>query len=331
MLAIRKDRIDRADQVIRRAVEGGVESVALHVRQGREVISRGYGNAKPDSVFLLASITKPMTVTAVMILRDRGKLSLADPVRKHIPDFHGGDRDAVEIRHLLSHTSGLPDMLPENEALRKRHAPLSEFVAATCKTPLLFKPGTRVQYQSMGTLLAAEIVQRTSGRPIREFLQAELFSKLGMTSTSLGLGGRRVRDLVHCQVPEVTDWDWNSPYWRDLGAPWGGAHSSAADVARLLEYFLHPRDSFIQASTAREMLTNQNEGLTGSWGIGWMVRKGGFGKGCSAATFGHSGSTGTIAWADPSKDLICVVLTSQPFSESKNTLVMPVCDAISEA
>lgn len=331
MLAIRKDRIDVADQLIRAAIARDVESVAVYVKQGGEVISRGYGKAKPDSVFLLASITKPMTATAVMILRDRGKLSLADPVRKHIPEFHGGDRDAVEIRHLLSHTSGLPDMLPENEALRKRHAPLSEFVAATSTTPLLFKPGTRMQYQSMGTLLAAEVVQRITARPIRDFLKEELFSKLGMASTSLGLGGRRIGDLVRSQVPEVTDWDWNSPYWRDLGAPWGGAHSNAADVARLLEFFLHPRDSFIKASTARQMVANQNEGLKGGWGIGWMVKKGSFGKHCSARTFGHSGSTGTIGWADLEKDLICVVLTSKPMSDSKATLVMPVCDVISEA
>ncbi len=331
MLAIRRGRIDRAGEIIRSAVDGGVESVALYVKQGGEVISRGYGRAKADSVFLLASITKPMTVTAVMILRDRGKLSLADPVRRHIPEFQGGDRDSVEIRHLLSHTSGLPDMLPGNEALRKRHAPLGDFVAATCKTPLLFKPGTRMQYQSMGTLLAAEIVQRISGRPIRDFLRTELFSKLGMSSTSLGLGGRGINDLVHSQVPEVTDWDWNSPYWRDLGAPWGGAHANAADVARLLEFFLHPKDSFIKASTAREMVTNQNQGLAGSWGIGWMVKKGSFGKSCSPGTFGHSGSTGTIAWADPARDMICVLLTSKPMSESKAILVMPVCDAISEA
>ena len=333
LLAIRRNRIDEAEAIIRREVAGGVESVALHVEQGGEVIARGYGRARAESVFLLASITKPMTAAAVMMLRDQGRLALTDKVQKHLPEFTGGERGRVEIRHLLSHTSGLPDMLPENEALRKRHAPLREFVAGALRTPLLFSPGERMQYQSMGILLAAEIVERLTGRPLREFLRTELFGPLGMKSASLGLGGRKVEQLVHSQVKEVTDWDWNSGYWRDLGAPWGGAHANAADVARLLKFFLEPRDlGTMRASTVREMVTNQNGGLAkGSWGIGWKVGPGEFGRACSVATFGHSGSTGTLAWADPAKKLIFVMLTSKPADESRRTLLGPVSDAVSEA
>ncbi len=160
--------------------------------------------------------------------------------QKFIPEFRGGDRERVVIRHLLTHTSGLPDMLPENEELRKRHAPLREFVTATCRTPLLFTPGTKVSYQSMGVLLAGEIVERITGRPLREFLRRQLFQPLGMRNTSLGLGGRKIPDTMQCQVDEHTDWDWNSPYWRDLGSPWGGAHAAAGDVSRLLRCFVNP-------------------------------------------------------------------------------------------
>ncbi|MBY0375186.1 MAG: beta-lactamase family protein, partial [Bryobacteraceae bacterium] len=165
--AIRRERIDETDRIIRGEVARGVESVALHVEQGGEVIARGYGKAKADSVFLLASITKPMTAMAVMMLRDQGRLKLSDPVQKYLPEFRGGERGRVEIRHLLTHTSGLPDMLPENEALRKRHAPLREFVAGAMRTPLLFAPGERMQYQSTGILLAAEIVERLTRRGLR--------------------------------------------------------------------------------------------------------------------------------------------------------------------
>lgn len=329
LLAIRQDRIAEADTLIKREVAGGVESVALYVQEGGEVISRGYGRAKADSVFLLASITKPMTATAVMILRDRGQLSLTDKVAKHLPEFSGGDRALVEIRHLLTHTSGLPDMLPENEALRERHAPLSDFVKGSFATPLLFTPGTKLRYQSMGILLAAEIVERITRQPLREFLRAEIFAPLDMKSASLGLGGRPVSAMVHSQVKQPSNWDWNSVYWRDLGSPWGGAHANAADVAKLLRYLLQPKDSFIKAATAREMVTNQAP--AGSWGIGWKVGPGEFGSGCSPRTFGHSGSTGTLCWADPATNRIFVLLASKPADESRKTLITPVSDAVSKA
>src|SRR5205807_4075283 len=109
---------------------------------------------------------------------------------------------------------------------------LKDFVTGTCATPLLFSPGTKVRYQSMGILLAAEIVQRISGGALSDFLHDELYRPLGMTNTSLGLAGRKISATMQCQVPEQTDWDWNSSYWRNLATPWGGAHSTTADLSR---------------------------------------------------------------------------------------------------
>src|ERR1041384_1288461 len=167
-----QSRLDQARALIaQKTASKEVAEAALLVRQG----GRALASIQPDRVFLLASITKPMTATAVMILCDRGRVRLEDPVRKFIPEFTGGDRDLITIRHLLTHTSGLPDMLPENTALRRRHAALSGFVAGTCKTPLLFKPGTEVKCQSMGILLASEIVERLTRMPLRDFLRSELF------------------------------------------------------------------------------------------------------------------------------------------------------------
>ena len=118
----------------------------------------------------------------------------------------------------------------------ERHAPLAEFVAAACKTPLLFRPGTKVSYQSMGILLASEIAQRITSLPFREFLRREVFLPLGMRETSLGLGGRRIEDTAQCQVENSNDdWNWNTPYWRDLGAPWGGVHASGGGRLEISE------------------------------------------------------------------------------------------------
>src|SRR6185295_14730675 len=117
--------------------------------------------------------------------------------------------EAVTLKHLLTHTSGLPDMLPENIELRRRHAPLSEFVALTCRTTLLFRPGEKVSYQSMGILLAAAIVEKISGQPMPAFLRANIFAPLRMTQTSLGLGGRNIADTAQCQVTEGERSDWD--------------------------------------------------------------------------------------------------------------------------
>lgn len=312
------------------AASGELSAAALYVRHKDRILERGFGKARsPREVFLLASITKPMTASAVMKLVDGGSVSLGQTVKTYVPEFKGGDRDKITVHHLLTHTSGLPDMLPENVELRKKHAPLKDFVAGACKTPLLFAPGTKVQYQSMGILLAAEIVERVTKQPLRDFLRKEIFLPLAMKNTSLGLGGRKITDTAWGQVTGDDDWNWNSSYWRDLGAPWGGAHSTAPEVAALLNYFLHPKNGPLRTSTAKQMIHNQNPGLNKPWGLGWMVDGTSFGKQCSKDTFGHWGSTGTVAWADPAKDLICVLLTTKPADQSRAGLLGPVSDLIS--
>lgn len=338
---LKRDKLDSAVALIKKSVDAGqVGAAALEVRQGSFVFERCFGKAKTqDSVFLLASITKPMTATGMMVLVDRKAVSLADPVRKFIPEFSGGDRDAITVRHLLTHTSGLPDQLPENVELRKRHAGLKDFVAGTCKTPLLFKPGSKVSYQSMGLLLAQEIAERVTKRPFRDFLRDEVFRPLSMTKTSLGLGGRKIPETMPSQVDNApalygtkeNDWNWNSQYWRDLGAPWGGAHSTTADIHKFLNCFLNPDGRVVQAATARQMITNQTPGMNEAWGLGWSVQPGNFGKTCSARTFGHYGATGTVAWADPATGVRCVLLTTKPADGARAHLLGPVSDLVTEA
>jgi CubicO group peptidase (beta-lactamase class C family) len=342
--AIRKDKLEQATALIERAVaEKKVRAAALHVRQDEHVFERGFGEARsPDTIFLIASITKPMTAAGLMILADRGKLALDDPAHRYLPKFKEGDRKNITIRHLLTHTSGLPDQVPENVELRKRHAPLKDFVAASVRTPLLFKPGTQVKYQSMGILLAAQIAERISGEPFPKFLERELFAPLGMKRTALGLGRFSIPDTALCQVDaapglygggsgDTKSWDWNSPYWRNLAAPWGGAHSTGQDIATFLGAFLAPDGRVLRKETAARMVVNQNEGLNEPWGIGFAVKPGSFGRACSSKTFGHSGATGTLAWADPAKRLSCVILTTLPADLSQKTLLKPVSDFVSES
>lgn len=335
--------MDQAEALISGLVKDRKLSAAcVLVRdRGGPVYEKAFGAAKSlDARFLIASITKPMTAAGVMKLVDRGKLRLEDPASRYLPEFgKDGDRGKVTIRHLLTHTSGLPDMLPDNTELRRKNAPLGEFVARALKTPLLFSPGTKTSYASMAILLASEIVHRIDGRAFPAYLRDEIYKPLGMHHTVLGLGdGLTLADTVRSQTEfadpdlgasaDAKSWDWNSPYWRGLAAPWGGAHSTVHDIERFLRAFLTPDGKVLRASTCAEMIRDQNKGLNQPYGIGWAIAKG-FGKQCSPGTFGHGGSTGTLCWADPASGRTFVILTSLPDRVARKLVISPVSDIAS--
>lgn len=338
----RESRLEEAEKLLESFVRSGrLRAASLHVRQGEFSFRRAAGEASPDTIFLIASITKPLTAAGVMLLVDQGELQLSDPVHRFIPEFRQGDRELITVRHLLTHTSGLPDQLPENIELRRRHASLEEFVERAIRTPLLAKPGQEVRYQSMGFLLAAEIVQKITQQPFRSYLREKLFLPLGMRNTELGLGHLQIEETAQSQVEEspglygggadTDSWNWNSHYWRDLGAPWGGAHSNGADIESFLRYFLHPDGSLLRIPTAREMVSNQNPGLDTPWGLGFMVESQDLGEYCSLEAFGHSGSTGTLCWADPRNDASMVLLTTLPARVSRKSLLRPVSSLVGGA
>ena len=321
----RAERWDDAAEVLERATAAKqIEAAVLHVVQGDASYTRHFGKAtSDDAMFLLGSISKPICVTAVMTLFDQGKFQLDDPVKKFLPRFTGDRRDDVTIRHLLTHVSGLPDQLANNNALRRHHAPLTEFADQTMRTPLDFAPGARYQYSSMGILLAARIGELVSGSDLPTLVDRHVFQPLGMKHSAQGLGRFKLEEMVSCQMegaapesgsgdPQAKEWDWNSPYWRKLGAPWGGTHASAPDVGRFLAEFMGARGKVVKPETARLMIKNHNPAGFTPRGLGFGVGKSSGSPGCSERTFGHSGSTGTLCWADPASDTICVVFTSLP-------------------
>jgi CubicO group peptidase (beta-lactamase class C family) len=323
--ALRRERLDESVQALARATrEGQVAAAVLHVVQRENSFTRSFGKARSeDAMFLLGSISKPISVTALMTLFDRGEFKLNNPVKKFLPQFVNDRRDEVTMQHLLTHVSGLPDQLAENNELRSKHATLSEFVEHATRTPLQFVPGSKYQYSSMAILLAARVAELIGGTDIRTLVDRAVFQPLKMQHSALGLGRFTLENMVACQTehaapeagggdPRAKDWDWNSPWWRNFGAPWGGAHASAPDLARFLAEFLNETEACLKPETARLMVRNHNPpGLTPR-GLGWNVGLSAGSKGCSEKTFGHTGSTGTIAWGDPATRTICVVLTSLP-------------------
>ena len=323
--ALRQDRFDEAADILARATaRGQVASAVLHVTQRQTAFMRAFGKASStDAMFLLGSISKPIAMTALMTLFDKAAFQLNDPLKKFLPKFTADGRDDVTLRHLLTHVSGLPDQLAENDALRKKHAPLSEFVEHAIRTPLHFAPGSKYQYSSMAILLAARVAELLGGADILTLVDRAVFQPLGMKHAAQGVGRFKIEDFVTVQTefaaveagggdPNAKDWDWNSPYWRKLGAPWGGTHASAPDLAKFLGEFLFKNGAVVKPETARMMTSNHNRPGQTPRGLGFNVGKAAGSAGCSEMTFGHTGSTGTVAWADPVSEAICVVLTSLP-------------------
>jgi CubicO group peptidase (beta-lactamase class C family) len=229
--------------------------------------------------------------------------------------------------------------------------------AATCRVPLLFKPGAAVSYSNLGVLVVKEIMERITGSSLKELLKREVFDPLGMSASSLGLGGRPITSTVPIQGKQHGA-NPNAAYHRDLGAPWGGVYSTAQDLMQFLRYFVDPsKTKLLRVETAQDMLRDHCEGLNQPWGIGWMLatshdcyfsvrptwhRYGwsalfsspeqgpAFGLKCSASTFGHYGVSGTIAWADPQNDVAMVLLTTKPVRYSRDGVLGPVSDLVSQ-
>ena len=136
---------------------------------------------------------------------------------------------------------------------------------------------------------------------------------------------------------EQQSWGWNSPYWRDFGAPWGGMHSTGRDLAILLQAMLsggtYGNQRIFSRAAVAAMTRDQNGVLNAPWGLGWGVcgaRVWAFwGDLVSQLTFGHTGATGTVAWADAERQLSCVVLTNQMVAEG--SLLRRVSNAVAAA
>ncbi|MAZ95747.1 MAG: hypothetical protein CMJ73_06925 [Planctomycetaceae bacterium] len=318
-------------------VPGGAILVGRHGKivephfSGRQGPEKGAEKIRRDGMFLLASITKPVAYMGALMLMERGELNLTDPVVHYIKEFAAHHKEATLVQHLFTHTSGMPDMLVNNAELRRSHAPLKTFIQGAIRdTVPLFEPGTDLSYQSMGTLVVAELVQRLSGQTIADFLASEIFQPLGLKSSSLGAGSFPRERLVRVQVPDYqvgSDFGWNSPYWQDLGVPWGGMFCAPEDLAVICQWMLNRGEldgvRLLGPRTVEMATTNRlddypllAEGTRRAqpWGLGWRMNHPGntdsWGDSLGRHVFGHTGATGTTVWMDRERDGFCILLTT---------------------
>jgi CubicO group peptidase (beta-lactamase class C family) len=294
-----------------------------------------------DTLFRIASMTKPVTAIGVMILVDEGKLSVEDEIAKHLPEFAGQMlRDPetkelrkparpVKVRDLLTHTSGLASNYPKEMAdvYSKRDRTLAETTAAVAKLPLQFEPGSKWSYCNPGIDTLGRLIEVLSGKSFEEFTKTRIFDPLGMTDTVFYPTADQLKRLA---VTYGKDKDGKLvagpntliglPKEPKHPIPAGGLVSCAADLSKLYRMMLHKGEldgKRILSTKSHADLTRTQTGdiKTGfvdgmSFGYGWAVVK--EPKGVTAVlspgTYGHGGAFGTQAWVDPTQDLFVVLL-----------------------
>lgn len=163
----------------------------LVARGGRIVLRRGYGQANyelgvpntPETKFRLGSITKQFTAMAILRLEVQGRLKVTDPVSAFFPDYPGGDR--ITIHHLLTHTSGIPNLteFPDYAATMSRPTTVLETVSRFKDRPLDFPPGERFSYSNSGYILLGAIIEKVTGRSYEEHLREDILRRLGLNDT----------------------------------------------------------------------------------------------------------------------------------------------------
>ena len=279
----------------------------------------------PDALFCIASMTKPITAVAVMMLQDEGKLSLDDSLEKHLPEFSelknaAGEKVSVTLRQCLAHTSGMSDVSLEEENSAEK---LADLIPMILEKPTLFNPGERWEYCQTSINMAAHVVEVISGKSFPEFLQKRIFDPLGMNETSFYPSEEQASRLARNYMRA------DSGEWKDDGWSWithdrlmdasrypkanAGLFSTASDYALFCRMLLNEGElggrRYLSGEAVRELRSVQSGDLeTGftpgnAWGVGCCVvcHPQGVTDALSAGSFGHGGLYGTQAWLDPVK------------------------------
>ncbi|HSF41228.1 MAG TPA: serine hydrolase domain-containing protein [Thermoanaerobaculia bacterium] len=292
------------------------------------------------TLYDLASLTKVVaTTTMAMILVDEGRLDLDQPVRELLPGFTGPGKEAVTVRHLLTHSSGLPAVAPLYQEIRERAAYLERIQAMA----LEFPPGSRSTYSDLGIILLGEILERTAGQPLDAFVRERVLEPLGMRDTLFRLPVELRPRIAPTEVDpwrgrliqgEVHD---ENAFAMGGVAPHAGLFGTAGDLARFAQMLLDGgtfEGRRIVSPETVELFTRR-AGIPGSdRALGWDTKSA---EGSSAGTlfssrsFGHTGFTGTSIWIDPERELFVILLTNRVHPTRENNLIREVRPAVADA
>jgi len=295
---------------------------------------------RPDDSTLwdMASLTKVVGLTtAMMQLSEAGKVDLDAPVQRYVKEFQGPNKERVTLRHLLTHSSGLPAWRP---LYKETDSPAAARALAVA-TALDTLPGIRMVYSDLGAIILGFIVERVSGEPLDAYLARHVFGPLRMTSTTYRPG----RDLLPRIAP--TEYDpWRQRHIRGevhdenayaLGGVSGhaGLFSTGHDVARFCRMYLNggmlDGARIVSGKTIRRFTTVQDSTLSNR-ALGWETPNGTNSAGhlFTRPAFGHTGFTGTSIWVDPSRDLFVILLTNRVNPTRQNLRIGAVRTALAD-
>jgi CubicO group peptidase (beta-lactamase class C family) len=291
---------------------------------------------RTDDIFWIASMSKPITAVCIGILADEGKLKFDDPVEKYLPEFaelkitENGHQvkpsRAITIRDVLTHTSGLPELNS-----REPHLTLEETSKQIAALPLSFLPGSRWSYSTAGLDVMGRVVEVVSGTRFDQFLQRRVLDPVGMKDTSFWITDEKKDRWARsyqwiAQESKLRETTISFMYGTDVTdrgrPPLGGAglFSTAEDVARFYQMMLNKGElhgrRILTPQTVAEMTRNQTGDRRARpgmpWGLGFSVVEDPYAmeanKVLSPSSFGHGGAYSTQSWADPTRNLIWIVM-----------------------
>jgi CubicO group peptidase (beta-lactamase class C family) len=305
----------KVDAYIQPYVEGNNFSGSILIAKGGEIlVSKGYGLANyelavanmPATRFHIASLSKTFTAAAILMLEEQGKLHVHDALAKFIPDYPNGDK--ITIHHLLTHTSGIPNVndLPIYAEKSKSRLSLTEIIQLFKDKPLEFAPGARYRYSNSNYNLLAFIIEKVSGKSYGEFLTKNIFQPLGMNETANDDGSEelipnRASGYVPVGMREVE----NAPYlnW-SVKTGNGSLYSTVGDLYKW-DRALYA-EKILKKGTRDKMFTDY-----GGFGYGWRVRKH-FDRRVTVMTGRSPGYTSSLErFID---DDVCIIVAANTYS-----------------
>jgi serine-type D-Ala-D-Ala carboxypeptidase len=310
--------------------------VVLVGYQGRIAWLKSYGarQVKPDvvpmttdTVFDLASLTKPIaTATSIMLLIEDGLIELDASAAKYIPEFGVNGKEAITIRQLLTHQSGL---LPDNSIQDYQDGPAVAF-RRIHELDLRAEPGARFMYSDVGFIVLGEIVERVSGRTLDAFAKERIFAPLGMSETGFNPDSKL---KLRAAPTQERNGDWmrgevHDPRAYKLGGVAGhaGLFSTAEDLARYAQMLVNDgvlgEARILKPETCQLMQASQ-EVSSGIRTLGWDCRTGyssNRGDLFSPRAFGHGGFTGTALWIDPDREMFVIFLSNRVHPDGKGSV-----------
>lgn len=324
-------------------------------RDGTAVADFGLGEARPgvpmdsDSMMLWWSSTKPSAAVAIGQLWERGKVDIEARVAEYIPEFAANGKDAVTVRHVLTHTGGFR-FADGRAGMRK---PWDEIMTRIYDAELEdgWVPGEKAGYHpSSGWFVLGEIVRRVDGRPFERYVREEVFEPLGMNNCWVGMPPARYREYGH-RIGVMHDTSGDEP--RPVPGvdseeacarcvPGGGGRGPMREMGRLYEALaaggalgetriLSPQTVSAMTARHRTGMFDETFQIPIDWGLGFIIDSFIYGKHASRRTFGHGGARSSVGLVDPEHGLVIAVVTNGMAEDRKHAYrFSAVCSAIYE-